>query len=106
MIITTTPIVEGKKITQYLGLVSGSSIIGTNFVKDIFARVADFTGGRVSSYESELKKARSSAISEMKREATRLGANAIVGIDLDFEALGEKGSILMVSATGTAVIVS
>jgi len=106
MIITTTPAIEGKKITQYLGLVSGSSIMGTSFARDIFARVADFTGGRVSAYESELKKARSSAISEMRAEAAKLGANAILGVDLDFESLGEKGSILMVSATGTAVIVS
>ncbi|MEW6377570.1 MAG: YbjQ family protein [Thermodesulfobacteriota bacterium] len=106
MIITTTHAVEGKKITQYLGLVSGSSIIGTSFVRDIFAKVADFAGGRVSTYESELKKARSSAINEMRGEAAKLGANAIVGIDLDFEALGEKGSILMVSATGTAVVIS
>ncbi len=104
MIITTTPSIEGKKITQYLGIVSGFSIIGTSVVRDIFAKVADFTGGRVSAYESELKRARAQAIGEMKTEASKLGANAVVGVQLDFESLGEKGSILMVSATGTAVI--
>ncbi len=106
MIITTSHTIDGKKITQYLGLVSGSSIVGTSAVRDFFARVADFTGGRVSTYESELKKARAQAIGEMRAEASRLGANAIVGVKLDFEALGEKGSILMVNATGTAVIVA
>jgi len=105
MIITTTHAVEGKKITQYLGLVSGSSI-GTSFVRDIFAKVVDFTGGRVFTYEPELKKACLSAISEMRGEAAKLGANAIVGVDLDFESLGGKGSILMVSPTGTAVVIS
>lgn len=106
MIISTTPSIEGKKITQYLGLVSGSSIVGTSVLRDIFAKVADFAGGRVSTYESELKRARAQAIGEMRAEASKLGANAIVGVDLDFESLGEKGSILMVSATGTAVIVT
>jgi uncharacterized protein YbjQ (UPF0145 family) len=106
MTVTTTHTIEGKKITQYLGLVSGTSIIGTSFFRDLFAKVADFTGGRVSTYESELKKARLAAIGEMKAEATRLGANAVVGVRIDFEALGEKGSILMVCASGTAVIVN
>jgi uncharacterized protein YbjQ (UPF0145 family) len=106
MTITTTNEIEGKKITQYLGLVSGTSIIGTSFVRDLFAKVADFAGGRVSTYESELKKARLAAIGEMKAEATKLGANAIVGVRIDFEALGEKGSILMVCASGTAVIIN
>ncbi len=104
MVLATTPTIEGKKITQYLGLVSGSSIIGTGIMKDLFAKVVDFTGGRASGYEAELKRARSSALSEMKGEATRLGANAVVGISFDFEALGEKGSILMVTVTGTAVV--
>jgi len=106
VIITTTHEIEGKKITQYLGLVSGTSILGTSFLRDFFAKVADFSGGRVSTYESELKKARLAAIGEMKAEATRLGANAVVGVRIDFEALGEKGSILMVCASGTAVIVN
>jgi len=106
MTITTTDEIEGKRITQYLGLVSGTSIIGTSFVRDFFAKVVDFTGGRVSTYESELKRARLSAINEMRAEASKLGANAIVGVRIDFEALGEKGSILMVCASGTAVIVS
>lgn len=103
MLISTTPTIEGKRINQYLGLVSGSSIIGTSVLRDIFARVADFTGGRVGAYESEIKKASAQAINEMRSEALKLGANAVVGVDLDFECLGREGSILMVCATGTAV---
>ena len=105
MIVTTTPIIEGKKITQYLGLASGSAIIGTSFVRDFFAGITDLVGGRSSAYEAELKRARSSAISEMRQEAVKLGANAVVGVDLDYEAVGEKGGLLMVCANGTAVVV-
>ncbi len=105
MIVTTTPSVEGKKITQYLGLTSGSAIIGTSFVRDFFAKVTDTIGGRSGAYESELKKARSIAISDMRQEAKKLSANAVVGVKLDYEAVGEKGSMLMVCATGTAVVV-
>jgi len=106
MIVTTTPSVEGKKITQYLGLASGSAIIGTSFVRDFFARITDTVGGRSGAYETELKKARSLAISDMRQEAVKLGANAVVGVDFDYEAIGEKGGLLMVCATGTAVTVS
>ena len=105
MIVTTTPTMEGRKITRYLGLVSGSAIIGTSFVRDFFARVTDTIGGRSSAYEAELEKSRSTAISEMRQRAQRLGANAVVGVRLDYEGLGEKGGMLMVCATGTAVTV-
>ncbi len=105
MIVTTTPSVEGKKITQYLGLVSGSAIIGTNLVRDFFARLTDTVGGRSGVYETELKRGRSMAVSEMRQEAKKLGANAVVGVRLDYETLGEKGSLLMVCATGTAVVI-
>ncbi len=105
MTITTTPNIEGKKITQYLGLVSGSVIFGANFVRDFFAGITDKIGGRSGAYESELKKARSSAISEMRQEAARLGANAIVGVKVDVESMGEKNSLIVVVATGTAVVI-
>jgi len=101
MIISTTPNLEGKKIVQYLGIVSGEAILGANIFRDFFANITDIIGGRASSYESELRKAKEIAIREMTEEANYLGANAIVGVDLDYETIGQ--SMLMVSASGTAV---
>jgi uncharacterized protein YbjQ (UPF0145 family) len=103
MIVTTTPTVEGRRIIAYHGLVTGEAIVGANIIKDIFAAVRDIVGGRSAAYEAELKKARDHAIEEMEAEARGRGANAIVGVDLDYETVGGKGSMLMVSATGTAV---
>ena len=105
MIITTTHNIEGKKIVKYLGLVTGEAIIGANFVKDFFAGIRDIVGGRAGSYEEGLREAKNIAIAEMQDTALRLGANAIVGIDLDYETMGGSGSMLMVSASGTAVII-
>lgn len=105
MIVTTTPSIEGKKIVKYLGLVTGEAIIGANFVKDFFAGIRDIVGGRAGSYEEGLREAKNIALAEMQDYAARLGANAIVGIDLDYETMGGSGSMLMVSASGTAVII-
>jgi len=105
MIVTTTHHIEGKKIVKYLGLVTGEAIIGANFVKDFFAGIRDIVGGRAGSYEEGLREAKNIALAEMQDFATRLGANAIVGIDLDYETMGGSGSMLMVSASGTAVII-
>lgn len=103
MLLTTTPTIEGHKIEQYLGIVSGETIIGANFVKDFFASIHDIFGGRTSSYEKVLRKGRDCALKEMTERAEELGANAIVGIDLDYETVGEKSTMLMVSCNGTAV---
>lgn len=103
MIITTTPSLDGKRIVRYIGLVSGEAIIGANIVKDFFAGIRDIVGGRSGSYEEGLREAKEIALREMQEQAVRLGANAIVGIDLDYETLGSNGSMLMVSASGTAV---
>jgi len=105
MIITTTPSIEGKKVVKYLGLVTGEAIIGANFIKDIFASIRDIVGGRAGSYEEGLREAKNIALAEMQDYAKRLGANAVIGVDLDFETIGSNGSMLMVSASGTAVIV-
>nr|WP_294899910.1 heavy metal-binding domain-containing protein [uncultured Pedobacter sp.] len=105
MIVTTTNNIDGKKVVKYLGVVSGEAIIGANFVKDFFASVRDIVGGRAGSYEEGLREAKNIAMAEMQDYAARLGANAILGIDLDYETMGSAGSMLMVSASGTAVIV-
>ena len=105
MIITTTPMIEGKKIVKYLGIVAGEVIEGANVFRDIAASFKDIVGGRASSYEEVFIRARENAIKEMKERATTMGANAIVGIDLDYEVLGQSGSILFISASGTAVVV-
>lgn len=105
MIVTTTPTVEGKRVTQYLGIVSGEAILGANILKDFGALFRDITGGRASKYEQELIKAKKIAMDEMIEEAQALGANAILGIDLDYETVGSGGSMLMVSTSGTAVVV-
>ncbi|KAB7727010.1 heavy metal-binding domain-containing protein [Rudanella paleaurantiibacter] len=105
MIITTTPTLEGKRITRYIGLVNGEAIIGANLVKDFFANISDIVGGRSGAYEQGLREAKSIAIKDMMDQAHRLGANAIVGVDLDYQTIGGNGSMLMVSANGTAVII-
>ena len=104
MIVTTTPTIEGHPIREYKGLVTGETIIGANFVKDFFAGIRDLVGGRRSSYESVLRAAKAIALTEMQERAQMMGANAVVGVDLDYEALGANGSMLMVTASGTAVI--
>lgn len=103
MIVTTTPNVDGKDITAYLGVVAGEAILGANLMKDIFAQFRDIVGGRSSAYEQELRKAREIAIQEMQDQAEALGANAVVGVDVDYETLGQNGGMLMVTAAGTAV---
>ncbi len=104
MIITTTPSVDGAKITQYLGVVCGEVISGVNFVKDFAAGLTNFFGGRSGSYEDELIKARQQALSELEARASEMGANAVVGVDVDYEVLGQGGNMLMVSVSGTAVV--
>jgi uncharacterized protein YbjQ (UPF0145 family) len=104
MLISTTPSIEGKKIKEYKGLVTGEAILGANIFKDLFAGVRDIVGGRSGAYEEELKKAKDIALSEMQQEAEKLGANAIVSVDLDYETVGQGGSMLMVSASGTAIV--
>lgn len=103
MIVTTTPSIDGKQITKYLGLVSGEAILGANIFKDLFASIRDIVGGRSASYEKELRRAKDIAIKEMIEEARKSGANAVVGVDLDYETIGADGSMIMVSASGTAV---
>lgn len=105
MIVTTTNNIEGKKVTKYFGIVSGEAIIGANIVKDFFAGIRDIVGGRSGSYEEGLREAKEIALREMQEQAFRIGANAILAVDLDYETLGSNGSMLMVSASGTAVIV-
>ncbi len=105
MIVTTTATVEGKKVVKYLGIVTGEAIIGANIVKDFFAGVRDIVGGRSGSYEEGLREAKDIALTELQQNAASLGANAILGVDLDYETMGSSGSMLMVSASGTAVII-
>jgi uncharacterized protein YbjQ (UPF0145 family) len=107
MIIVTTPSMEGRRIKQYLGLVSGDAILGANIFRDLFAGIRDIVGGRSAAYEKELRNAKRIALVEMMDETTELGGNAIVGVDLDYETIGmgRGGGMLMVSATGTAVVI-
>jgi len=106
MLVLTTPNIEGQKIVRYLGLVSGEAILGANIFKDFFAGIRDIVGGRSAAYENELRKAKDIAIEEMKEQAKTLGANAVVGVDLDYETIGigSSGNMLMVSASGTAIL--
>ena len=106
MLVVTTPTIEGKPIKRYLGLVSGEAILGANIFKDFFASIRDIVGGRSAAYEQELRKAKELAIGEMSEQAKALGANAVVGVDLDYETIGigQGGNMLMVSANGTAVV--
>ena len=103
MIVTTTHTVEGRKIADYKGLVSGEAVIGANVFRDVFASIRDFVGGRSGSYEKVLKSARDEAMRDMMEDAERLGADAIVGIDLDYEVVGQSSSMLICIASGTAV---
>ncbi|MDX5403409.1 MAG: heavy metal-binding domain-containing protein [Rhodobacterales bacterium] len=103
MIITTTGTIEGHRITDYRGIVVGEAIMGANVVRDIFAGITDIIGGRSGAYESKLQDARDTALRELQENAQRAGANAVVGVDLDYEVVGQ--SMLMVSASGTAVVV-
>ncbi len=105
MIVSTTPTIEGKPVRQYLGIVTGEAILGANIFRDFFAGIRDIVGGRSAAYEQELQKARAIALQEMQDAATRLGANAVVGVDLDYEVLGAQSGMLMVTACGTAVAV-
>ena len=105
VIVTTTPSVEGKTITSYRGIVTGEAIMGANIFKDLFAGIRDIVGGRSAAYEVELRKAKEIAITEMTQQATAAGCNAIVAVDLDYETIGSNGSMLMVSASGTAVVI-
>jgi uncharacterized protein YbjQ (UPF0145 family) len=106
MLVLTTPSIEGKKITRYCGLVSGEAILGANIFKDLFAGIRDIVGGRSAAYEKELRQAKEIAIEEMKAEARAMKANAVIGVDLDYETIqvGQGGGMLMVSASGTAVV--
>jgi uncharacterized protein YbjQ (UPF0145 family) len=104
MILSTTNNIEGKKAVKYLGLVSGDAILGANIFRDFFASIRDIVGGRSAAYEKELRKAKDIALGEMREQAKSLGANAIVGIDIDYETIGTNSSMLMVSASGTAVV--
>ena len=105
MQVTTTPGIEGRRITRYCGVVAGEAIMGANVFKDLFAGIRDIVGGRSAAYERELQRAREVALQELQDRAAELGANAVVGVDLDYEVLGQANSMLMVSASGTAVIV-
>ncbi len=106
MLVSTTPQIEGKTIAKYLGLVSGEAILGANIFKDFFASIRDIVGGRSAAYEQELRKAKTIAIEEMTQQAKALGANAILGVDLDYETIGigKGGNMLMVSASWTVVV--
>jgi uncharacterized protein YbjQ (UPF0145 family) len=104
MLITTTPSIEGKRITKYCGVVTGEAILGANLFKDLFAGIRDIVGGRSATYERELQRAREMALTELQQRAQESGANAVVGVDLDYEVLGQANGMLMVSASGTAVV--
>jgi uncharacterized protein YbjQ (UPF0145 family) len=106
VIVTTTPNIEGRKITGYQGIVTGEAIMGANIFKDLFAGIRDIVGGRSATYERELRRAREIAMEEIKHAASELGANAVVGVDIDYETVGTNASMLMVTVSGTAVIVS
>ncbi|WP_219592685.1 heavy metal-binding domain-containing protein [Aeromonas salmonicida] len=105
MILSTTPTLEGKTIREYCGIVVGEAILGANIFKDLFAGIRDIIGGRAGAYEKELARAREIAFDELKERAQALGANAVVGIDIDYEVVGQNGSMLMVSISGTAVVI-
>lgn len=106
MLLTTTPTVQGHEIKQYITIVTGETIIGANFLKDFCAGLTDFFGGRSGTYENVLREAKDAALQEMSERAAKLGANAIVGIDLDYETVGQTSSMLMVTCSGTAVIIA
>ena len=103
MIVSTTATLEGRPVQQYLGIVTGEVIVGANLFRDLFASISDLVGGRSGAYEDVLARAREEALSEMEEAARNLGGNAVIGVDIDYEVLGQNGSMLMVSASGTAV---
>jgi uncharacterized protein YbjQ (UPF0145 family) len=105
MILTTTPSIEGRRIREYRGIVTGEAIMGANIFRDFFAGIRDIVGGRSAAYEKELDRARQLAMQELEERAKQLGADAVIGIDLDYEVIGQAGSMLMVSVSGTAVTV-
>ena len=105
MLLSTTPQIEGRPIREYKGVVTGETIIGANFVKDFFAGIRDIVGGRSGSYEKVLNEAKETSMLEMMQRAQALGANAIVGIDIDYETVGANGSMLMVATSGTTVVI-
>mgnify|MGYP006193833435 CR=1 FL=1 len=105
MQLTTTPSIEGKRITKYCGVIAGEAILGANLFKDLFAGIRDLVGGRSATYEKELQHAREIALDGLRQRAQDLGANAVIGIDIDYEIMGKENGMLMVSASGTAVIV-
>jgi len=106
VIVTTTPSIEGRRITDYKGIVTGEAIMGANIFKDLFAGIRDIVGGRSATYERELRRAREMAMAEVQQAALEMGANAVVGIDIDYETVGTNASMLMVTVSGTAVVVS
>lgn len=103
MTLTTTPGIDGKTVSTYLGIVTGEAIVGANIFRDLFANIRDIVGGRSAAYEQELARARTIALDELKMAAQQLGADAVVGVDLDYEVLGANNGMLMVSVSGTAV---
>lgn len=103
MLLSTTNCLEGKEIIQYFGIVSGETIIGANIIKDFFAGITDIVGGRAGAYEKVLRQAKDAALQEMSEQAARMGANAVIGIDLDYETVGPGSTMLMVTAAGTAI---
>lgn len=105
MLMTTTPGIEGRRITRYCGVIAGEAILGANMFKDLFAGIRDLVGGRSGTYERELQRARELAMEELEERAQALGANAVVGMDIDYEVLGKENGMLMVSVSGTAVVV-
>lgn len=105
MLVTTTNTIEGRRISAYKGLVAGEAILGANLFRDLFASIRDIVGGRAGAYEKVLNDARETAIAEMTDKATALGAKAVIGVDIDYETVGQNGSMLMVTAAGTAVFV-
>lgn len=104
MLLSTTSLIEGRSVTQYLGVVTGEAIIGANIFRDMFATVRDIVGGRSATYERGLAEARNTAMAEMQERAQQLGANAVIGIDIDYEVLGQNNGMLMVAVSGTAVV--
>ncbi|MEY2727116.1 MAG: hypothetical protein RLZZ458_2983 [Planctomycetota bacterium] len=105
MIMTTTTSIEGHSVVRYCGIVTGEAILGANLFKDLFAGIRDLVGGRSATYERELQKARDIALQELQARASAVGANAVIGVDLDYEVLGQSNGMLMVSASGTAVVI-
>ena len=106
MLLTTTPTIEGRTVMRYIGVVTGETIIGANFFKDFKASLTDVFGGRSGTYERTLREAKDTAMREMEDRAAQMGANAVIGIDLDYETIGNQNSMLMVSCSGTAVILA